>query len=198
VATGLKQKLQLRRYFREVRCQIPLAHRQAAAQAAAGFLANQAVFRASMHIACYLHVKDEFDSTPVIETIWSANKYCYLPVLTGENENSLTFVRYNSGDPLHMNRYQIPEPANITNTISPFDLDIVLTPLVAFDLRGCRLGTGGGYYDRTFSFLHGGVSRKPLIIGLAYALQQADSIPDDPWDISLDGVVTESGFMLFS
>lgn len=193
-----KQKLQLRRHFREIRSQLPAAYRQEAAQAAAGFFTQSAVFQQSMHIACYLPVKSEFDTTPIIEAIWQANKYCYLPVLTDENENSLVFVRYHRDDALHLNRYSIPEPANLTHTIQPARLDIVVAPLVAFDLRGYRLGTGGGYYDRTFAFLHTQTAKKPLVIGLAYAAQQADDIPNDSWDISLNAVVTENGFISFS
>jgi 5-formyltetrahydrofolate cyclo-ligase len=72
-------------------------------------------------------------------------------------------------------------------------LDLVLTPLVAFDENRQRIGMGGGYYDRTFSFLR--MRRqllKPKLVGLAFACQQAAEIPANPWDIRLFGFVTES------
>jgi 5-formyltetrahydrofolate cyclo-ligase len=53
---------------------------------------------------------------------------------------------------------------------------------------------GGGYYDRYFAE----TSRRPLIIGVGYDVQQAEhTLPTEPWDVHLDGVVTESGFRLF-
>lgn len=150
----------------------------------------------SQHIACYLPYKDEFDSLPLIEAIWQAKKQCYLPVLTqNDGINSLIFVRYVYGDALRMNAYSILEPVNVTRQIRPEELNLVITPLIAFDRHGHRLGTGGGYYDRTFAFMHEPVANKPKMIGLGYAAQEAELLLSDPWDIALSGVVTEKEFI---
>ena len=111
---------------------------------------------------------------------------------------SLCFVRYDEGDALELNPYSILEPQNTARKIAEDHLEVVIMPLVAFDLLGNRLGTGGGYYDRTFAFLCANPSKKPLMIGLAYMAQQAENIPTDPWDIKLDGVLTEGGFIKLS
>jgi 5-formyltetrahydrofolate cyclo-ligase len=72
-------------------------------------------------------------------------------------------------------------------------LDLVLTPLVAFDKNCQRIGMGGGYYDRTFSFLRARQQLlKPKLVGLAFACQQVPEIPANPWDIRLYSVITES------
>lgn len=152
------------------------------------------MFVNSEHVACYLPFKDEFDALPTIEAIWRAKKQCYLPVLLEKEEKFLCFVHYAYGDALRQNRYSILEPSNITKQLLPEQLDLVITPLIAFDAKGHRLGTGGGYYDRTFANLAHQV-KKPQLIGLAYKAQQADALPADPWDISLQGVITESGFV---
>ena len=68
---------------------------------------------------------------------------------------------------------------------------IVLTPLLAFDARGHRLGYGGGYYDRTLTGLRrqvGGV----LAVGLAFEAQRIEAVPHTPRDARLDWVVTEA------
>lgn len=70
-------------------------------------------------------------------------------------------------------------------------------PLVGFNLQGHRLGMGGGYYDRTFQFLRDETIHKPFMLGLAYELQKMEYIPVDPWDISMDGVLTEEKLYLF-
>ena len=78
------------------------------------------------------------------------------------------------------------------------NLDIILTPLVAFDSAGNRIGMGGGYYDRTFAFLKRRTTwRKPKLIGIAFGLQEVDAVPVDTWDVPLDGILTEKGLVLF-
>lgn len=106
-------------------------------------------------------------------------------------------MNYNEGDLLHPNKYAILEPQHNLKKIPPENLDLVMVPLIAFDLKGNRLGTGGGYYDRTFAFLREQENKKPRMIGLAYAVQQAEQIPSDPWDVLLDGIVTEQEVILF-
>ena len=64
---------------------------------------------------------------------------------------------------------------------------------IAFDRAGGRLGQGGGYYDRTFAALPGAIR-----IGLAYAGQEADTLPTEPHDIRLHGVLTEMGYTPFA
>lgn len=187
-------KDQLRKHFRTLRSHIHESVRRQSAQSAAIIFAEHPVFSQSEQVAIYLPVKDEFDSYCMIERIWQANKNCYLPVLS--DVNTMRFHRYHSQDRLQLNRYAIPEPVN-TVEISPEQLDLVILPLLAFDSLGHRLGAGGGYYDRTFQFLHQQSINKPMLIGLAYASQQADLLPADIWDIRLDGVVTEKELLLF-
>ena len=69
-------------------------------------------------------------------------------------------------------------------------LDVVLLPLVGFDRQGHRLGTGGGFYDRTFAFRQQSPA-PPLLIGIAYTCQEVDSLEPAEWDVDLDWVVTE-------
>ena len=120
-----------------------------------------------------------------------------MPVISDEDERFIYFVRYVYGDALHLNQYSILEPVKKNQRIKSETLDMVITPFVAFDLHGHRLGTGGGYYDKTFSFLHDQAWTKPLMIGLGYAAQLAHELPTDPWDIKLNGVVTEKKFISF-
>ena len=92
---------------------------------------------------------------------------------------------------------KILEPQDKAKKILAEDLDLVITPLLAFDAKGHRLGTGGGYYDRSFAFLYSNMKKKPLMIGLAYSFQAAECLPTDPWDIALDGVITEEKYIFY-
>lgn len=98
------------------------------------------------------------------------------------------------------NQYGISEPdIPISHQLKPIELDIVLMPLVAFDLNGNRLGMGGGFYDRSFSFLMRRKSnKKPRLIGVAYDFQEIETLDSDSWDVPLDAVVTESRLIKIS
>ena len=75
----------------------------------------------------------------------------------------------------------------------------MLVPLVAFDGAGNRLGMGGGFYDRTFAYrARRRRWRKPWLIGVAYEFQRLKSLPQRPWDVLLDGVLTERGLERFA
>lgn len=147
------------------------------------------MFKANRHIACYCAYGNEFKTTPIINAVWQARKVCYLPVLS--DAKTLHFVQYNEGDELQLNQHQIPEPVHGCH-IHPEKLDLVIVPLIAFDLVGNRIGTGGGYYDRTFAFMFSQPRNSPFLLGLGYAAQFCDEIHPDAWDIRLNGILTES------
>lgn len=149
------------------------------------------LFLESERIACYSSTEMEIDLKPFMHYIWQANKTCYLPVM--QEGHILGFACYHEGDDLHVGPYDILEPTKKARKIRPEDLDLVLMPLLAFDEKGNRVGAGGGYYDRTFAYMHGQTVTKPVLIGYGFDVQRVAFIPPDPWDVKLQGVVTESG-----
>jgi 5-formyltetrahydrofolate cyclo-ligase len=68
----------------------------------------------------------------------------------------------------------------------------VLVPLVGFDRRGNRLGSGGGWYDRSFAFLRD-VPRpaRPILVGIGYHFQEVEKLDAQPWDIPMDFIATD-------
>jgi 5-formyltetrahydrofolate cyclo-ligase len=132
------------------------------------------------------------DPAPLLELLWSAGKQVYLPVLVPFSRQKLWFARFSPGDMLACNRFGIPEPVR-RSLIKPLALDLVLTPLVAFDTAGHRIGMGGGFYDRTFAFLQRRQHwHKPNLVGLAYELQKQATIKPNNWDVPLDAIATET------
>lgn len=73
------------------------------------------------------------------------------------------------------------------------ELNVILMPLLGFDKLGTRLGYGGGYYDRTLALL----TKRPRLIGFAFALQELEHIPREAHDVPLDAIVTERGVRNF-
>lgn len=186
----LQNKTEIRQTLLGKRRAVMAEQRRVAGQAAKQLLVTSSLFYSSQHIACYLGQEDEFDCTPLIQEIWRVRKKCYLPVLSLQKTSSLEFVAYHPDDHLRLNRYQIFEPTS-GESLAPEKLDLVIVPLVAFDAQGRRVGMGGGYYDRTFAFKRDGTWSKPYLLGLGYQLQQIAEVPGQPWDVSLDGVLTE-------
>jgi len=190
-------KIELRRFYRQQRNDIPEQTRQEAAKAATHHLITHPLFKESERIACYLAYQKELETALLIQAIWKQQKKCYLPVLC--EGKSLFFVHYNENDVLKPNCLSILEPENTACKCCPETLDLVIVPLVAFDKEGHRLGAGGGYYDRAFAFLHNkNLQKKPILLGYAYSNQEATVLPADPWDVHLDGVVTEQGVKLLA
>ncbi len=122
----------------------------------------------------------------------------YLPVLRGHARGRLWFVRYRPGQPLKPNRFGILEPRQRGRAIQPISgLHLVLLPLVGFDADCNRLGMGSGYYDRSLACL--GLRRywrRPRLVGIAHECQRVERLVVQPWDVPLDGVVTEAGVYL--
>jgi len=151
------------------------------------------VFKTNHHIACFHSLTEEIDTQPIIEMIWKKHKKCYLPVLRSQ---ALAFVLYEPKTTLIKNIMGILEPKNQKNCISPTSLDLILMPLVAFDIKGHRIGMGKGYYDHTFGAIR--KSERPILCGLAYSFQEVEIMKPHKKDIALDMVITEKDIKKFS
>ena len=147
-------------------------------------------FRCSRAIACYLPMGDEVDTLEIFDRSWRANKRIFAPVLQRRRKMSFREIRPEST--LERNSFGVWEPSTGA-MIGPRDLDLVITPTVAFDDDNNRIGMGGGYFDRCFSFLR---YRKhwlhPKLIGVAFACQKIEKITPNVWDIRLYSVITDA------
>ncbi len=182
----------LRQRIRQQRRSITRAEAEDCAEQLALRTARHALVLKSQRVACYLATDGEIDPYPLMQSLWESGKTVYLPVLVPFSRQKLWFAEFNPTDTLVFNRFGIPEPVR-RRLIKSSALDLVLTPLVAFDSSGHRIGMGGGYYDRSFAFLHRRRHwRKPRLLGLAYELQKQTSIQPNDWDIPLDAVATEA------
>lgn len=186
----MPSRSEIRSRLRQQRRALSPAARLSAARHAARRLAATPSFRAARRIAFYWPSDGEVDITPLLQRAWACGKTCYFPVLW--RRNRLRFAACREGDLLTLNRFGIPEPAlPVRRLVSALALDMVLVPLVAFDVHGHRLGMGAGFYDRTLArrarHIHW---RRPRLVGVAYDFQQVAKIASAPWDVPLDGVIT--------
>ena len=146
-------------------------------------------FLSSNTIACYLPLYDEVDPTRIIERAWCAKKRVFVPVT--DSRGKMIFRQLTPDTDLEQNQFGIWEPVGDSST-SAKQLDLVVTPLVAFDKKMNRIGMGGGYYDRCFQFLkHRRNWLRPKLLGVAFNCQEVEEIAPNPWDVPLYRVVTE-------
>nr|WP_206203104.1 5-formyltetrahydrofolate cyclo-ligase [Thioalkalivibrio sp. XN8] len=143
-------------------------------------------FRAARSIALYWPADGEPDLRTLAPAARARGKRLYLPVVG--HRGVMSFAPWDEPASLRCNRYGIPEPVG-RRRLQATQLDLVILPLVAFDARCHRLGMGGGYYDRALQRR----GRRPVLIGAAFALQEVPAVPQQPWDVPLDLVVTERG-----
>ncbi len=104
----------------------------------------------------------------------------------------LAWHLWQPGEPLLHNFYGLAEPLATANLISP-DAATLLIPMVGFDIKGYRLGYGGGYFDR---LLASSEWQHALKIGIAFDSALVPKIPIDPWDLPLHRIFTESGMVV--
>ena len=178
---------QLRQQIRKTRANLTALQQQQAkdsiTQQALAFIEE----RNAQHIALYVSFDGEISTEKLIKTLWAQDKHVYLPVLHPFNPNHLLFLRYLPDTPMLKNKFGIWEPKlNVQNVLPLDELDILFTPLVAFDKQGNRLGMGGGFYDRT---LQNWRNASFIPVGLAHQCQQVEQLPTEAWDVPLHQIL---------
>jgi 5-formyltetrahydrofolate cyclo-ligase len=182
-------KAALRTKARQSRAAIYDSIRPDAARAAAAHFFVGVRLKPTDIVAGYWRIKDEMDCQPILVGLMDTNQPVCLPVVLGD-ELPLELRLWEPGTPLYEAGFGTLAPSELAPQVEP---DVILMPLLGFDAQGTRLGYGGGYYDRTLAKL----TKKPRLIGLAFADQELDAIPREAHDVPLDAIVTENGVRSF-
>lgn len=188
---------QLRKVIREKRLALSPQEQTNAASQLLIRLASHPKIQAAKNIAIYLANDGELNTQLFIKWCWAQNKNVYLPVIHPFSKGHLLFLKYTPKTIMNTNRFGIIEPQLNVGLIQLIHhIDIIFTPLVAFDKSGARLGMGGGFYDRTlqkwYQQYQDNKNAKPYPIGLAHDCQLVESIPTEHWDIPIPELITPS------
>jgi 5-formyltetrahydrofolate cyclo-ligase len=138
-------------------------------------------------VSLYWPMRSEADPRPLAAALAGAGAVLALPAFVGA---AMEFRRWREADELRPAGFQTFEPLPSAPVVVP---NIVLAPLLGFDLRGGRLGWGKGYYDSYLGELDAAGPR-PFVVGVAFSCQEAEAVPLEPHDRRLDAVVTERGY----
>ncbi len=143
-------------------------------------------------VSVFYPLRDEPDTLPLLTALADEGFATALPVVVGRG-SPLSFRLGRPGEPTRAGAMSIREPIEDAPVVEP---DLLFVPLACFDRRGHRIGYGAGYYDRTLTKLR---AMKPVhAIGVAYGIGEVAAAPYEPYDQTLDALVTEQETLLFS
>ncbi len=137
-------------------------------------------------VAGYVAIGSEIDPEPLMAKLARTGAELSLPRV--EPDNTISFRRWSFGEPLEEGAFSLREPSCDAPLATP---TLVLTPLLAFDRAGNRLGYGKGHYDRTISRLR--ETGRVFACALAHGAQMLDALPAEAHDQPLDWAVTPDG-----
>jgi 5-formyltetrahydrofolate cyclo-ligase len=178
-------KKAIRSTMKQVRANTTAHFRSVSSQQICNKIKNLEPYRQAKQVALYSSIKGEVDLTTLWKTAPLHGKQCYFPLV---NEDlTLTFLPTTPATPFKTNRFGIAEPdVSRDKALPPEEIDLILMPVVAFDLQCTRLGMGSGSYDRTLAN-----KQDTTLFGVAYQFQRIDFINPQPWDVPLDAVITD-------
>lgn len=180
-------KSALRHEMHAVRESMPAQRERESAAIAAAVLAHPFVEAAQVVHSFIGALPGEVETRKLVRALLDRGKHVACPrVVAGSRD--LDQRRIESLDDLIQSELGLWEPGLGCAKIDVAKLDVVLVPGLAFDRRGGRLGQGGGYYDRFLAQIraHGAAQA----IGLCFAGQVVDAVPQGPADVSLDWIVS--------
>ncbi|SVB03658.1 uncharacterized protein METZ01_LOCUS156512 [marine metagenome] len=137
-------------------------------------------------VASFISFKSEISTQFLNEFLLNNGKILCLPIIKNNSE-TLNFIEYNLKTKLVSGKFGIMQPSDLSKEFLP---EIILTPCLAFDENGFRLGYGGGYYDKTFSYLKK-IKHKFISIAVAFDDQKIDELVHDKYDQKIDYILTE-------
>lgn len=182
------EKKQLRRRMRALRL---VADQKQGPDAALGLVhtflprVEDVGLRPGQVIAGYWPIITEIDIRPLLARLIDRGFGCCLPAIVSEGDG-LEFRRWHTTDVLEPGARETMHLPVSAPVVRP---DVLFVPLLAFDGGGHRLGQGGGYYDRTLAALRR--DGRPIAIGVGYAAQRLEHVPNGPNDARMDWLLTE-------
>jgi len=180
---------QLRKRNRDLRAELDSVTLDRAARDLGERICSMPEYAQAGRIAVYFAVNGEISLDLVIDQALGQRKQIYLPNL---DHKALRFALYSRQQKMRINRFKLPEPdVGDDEMLAPEALDLVLVPLVVFDSMCNRIGMGGGFYDRSFTFRKDPDRSLPILIGVAHELQKVDRLVPKPWDVQLDIIATD-------
>lgn len=143
------------------------------------------IYKKAKSVFVFISYKSEVDTRGIIEDILADGKKLLVPLVKG---SEMIAVEVKGIDDLEPNKMGILEPKSGDEVT---DVDLTITPGLAFDKDGYRLGYGGGYYDKFFAKVD------TIRMGIGYFDQYVESLVHEDYDKALEYLLTEEGLIEF-
>ena len=134
-------------------------------------------------LAAYVAIRSECDPGDIRR--WAHERGIQLALPATDGRDRMVFRRHMPGGDLEDGGFGTRQPPRGMPIVTP---DVIVAPLLAFDRKGGRLGYGRGYYDRAIAEID---EAPPLLLGVAFSVQEIAVIPRERHDLRLDLVATE-------
>jgi 5-formyltetrahydrofolate cyclo-ligase len=158
--------------------------REKASEQALSLIHLQDAWKKARFVLFYAPLNGELDLWPLLGQALQGGKEVALPRYDPERGGYVACQITELTSDLEMGRYGIREPRQSCASVPLNRLDFALIPGVAFDLHGCRLGRGQGYYDRLLAGMCG------RICGVAFDEQIVGTVPVQPHDSDVNCILT--------
>ena len=155
-------------------------------------LTDQIKFNAIDCIGSFMSIRSEISTNQLNTTILKMKKKLAFPTIE-KNSETLSFKTTNSFKSFKLGKFNIPEPKDDNKEVIP---QLFFVPCLGFDLKGYRIGYGGGFYDKTFEKLKK-LNLLFYTVGFAYDEQKQNKLPIEKFDYKLDFVLTEKQLYTF-
>lgn len=180
-----EQKDALRREIKIKREGLTAEYLKDSSRKIADFVTGSDLFQSAKTLFVYISMKDEPDTTAIIEAAFAAGKTVCVPKCYGKGIMSAVVIH--SFEDLKPGMLNIPEPADCSQVVEEDAIDLGIIPCISANRKGERIGHGAGYYDR---FFEKAVCAK---ICLCFEKLSEDNIPMDELDVKMEYVATEKG-----
>ena len=181
-------KAQLRQQIKSTITQTPEEARAEMSRAACRNLLELDEYKRAAVVMCFLSLPHEVDTTPIILHAWQHDKTVAVPKVSWQQRHMIPVEISSLETGITTGSAGLKNPT--TGVPMPLEeIDLVITPGIAFTKDGDRLGRGGAYYDRFFI----SKSLNAVKCGIAFGTQIVETIPTDEHDQLVDLIVTENG-----
>ncbi|MBO1900745.1 5-formyltetrahydrofolate cyclo-ligase [Leucobacter weissii] len=187
-----RRKRLVRAGVRAARSEMTASERSAAGTALTERLAALVSQRGARRIACYLPLPTEPDTRGFLR--WAGAKGIEVLLPSARPDGLLDWI-VDGDEGTVAGAFGIPEP--VGEHLSPLavgEVDLMLIPACAVDLRGVRLGWGRGYFDRSLASM----ARRPPVFAVVHESELVDELPFEPHDVPVDGAVTPARIVDFA
>lgn len=193
----MDDKKTIRTMMRRQRLELAPEDVHALSAAAQACILGDPSWQKAESVGLYVPVRNETETGLLTQNALETGKRVFFPYTPPGDPGIMYFLPRDSGKDFVPSRFGIPEPVPEA-VLSPEECgavpELIIVPGVAYDVKGGRIGSGGGYYDRFFAKACAASATR---IGLAYSFQVLYAVPSGARDVPMHAVATEEGLVWF-